>query len=542
MKNESPGRFKAQGLSLRDAVVVLFRHKWLIILTFLTTAAAAFILAYSMSDNYESRMKILVRNMRSDVIVAPDQTDASSNDTEISESQIVSEIELLKSRDLLEQVVKNTNLARFETKGEPTAQDVEKAVYRLEKELQISPVKKANIIEVNYTSKSPEIAATVLKQLAELYLEKHLKLHRPPGTHEFFKDRADEYKSDLRDAENKFSAFQQQMNVVSLDRQKELMLSRLTDTQAKLSDLNGTIKEADKRVAELKRQLGGMETRISTQSRVLPNQDSVERFNTMLVELKNRRTQLLAKFQPEDRLVKEVDEQIRTTTAALAKASQTTYSEQSSDINPLRQSLETELARVKVEQSGRNELRENLKTQVEQYQSLLTKLEKATTPHDNLSRQVKQADENYQLYAKKQEESRIADELDKQKISNVTIAEAPTVPRVPYKSNRLLTALVGLGLGLMLGLGGAVTAEFFRETVHTPRELEGLSGAPVLATFPHKSYFETLAGVEGDFDEDFGRDFENTEFADDEFYELNLNEKDRSEFQPVFTEAFHTKN
>jgi uncharacterized protein involved in exopolysaccharide biosynthesis len=285
-----------------------------------------------------------------------------------------------------------------------------------------------------------------------------------------------------------------------------------------------------------------MDTRISTQSRVLPNQDSVERFNTMLVELKNRRTQLLAKFQPEDRLVKEVDEQIRTTTAALAKASQTTYSEQSSDINPLRQSLETELARVKVEQSGRNELRENLKTQVEQYQSLLTKLEKATTPHDNLSRQVKQADENYQLYAKKQEESRIADELDKQKISNVTIAEAPTVPRVPYKSNRLLTALVGLGLGLMLGLGGAVTAEFFRETVHTPRELEGLSGAPVLATFPHQSFFETLAGVEGDFDEDFGRDLDDVEFAGDEFYELNLNEKDRSEFQPVFTEAFHTKN
>ena len=128
------------------------------------------------------------------------------------------------------------------------------------------------------------------------------------------------------------------MNVVSIDRQKELMLSRLTDTQAKLSDLNGTIKEADKRVAELKRQLGGMETRISTQSRVMPNQESVERFNTMLVELKNRRTQLLAKFQPGDRLVREVDEQIRTTTAALGKASQTTYSEKSSDINPLKQS------------------------------------------------------------------------------------------------------------------------------------------------------------------------------------------------------------
>ena len=182
-----------------------------------------------------------------------------------------------------------------------------------------------------------------------------------------------------------------------------------------------------------------------------------------------------------------------------------------------------------------------MKTQAGEYQSLLTKLEKATTPHDNLSRQVKQADENYRLYAKKQEESRIADELDKQKISNVTIAEAPTVPRVPYKSNRLATALIGLGLGLMLGLGGAVTAEFFRETVHTPRELEVLTGVPVLATFPHQSSFETLSGVEGEFEDAFERG-EDLEFADDEIYQLNMNEENSGKFPPVFTEAFHTKN
>ncbi|MGI9055573.1 MAG: Wzz/FepE/Etk N-terminal domain-containing protein [Pyrinomonadaceae bacterium] len=132
MRKDSSGNFKAQGLSLRDAVVVLFRHRWLIVLTFLTTAAAAFVLAYVMPDQYESRMKILVRNMRSDVVVSPEQTDPSSNDNEISETQIVSEIELLKSRDLLEQVVKNTNLAQLETKNEPTAQNIEKAVYKLQ--------------------------------------------------------------------------------------------------------------------------------------------------------------------------------------------------------------------------------------------------------------------------------------------------------------------------------------------------------------------------------------------------------------------------
>jgi hypothetical protein len=42
-------------------------------------------------------------------------------------------------------------------------------------------------------------------------------------------------------------------------------------------------------------------------------------------------------------------------------------------------------------------------------------------------------------------------------------------------------------IGLMLSLGFAVTAEFFRDTVHTPHELEALTGVHVLATIPLQS-------------------------------------------------------
>ena len=170
------GQVITQSLSLRDIAVGLFRRKWLIILTFLTSLVATGICAWYTADKYESRMKFLIKNMRADAPVTT--TNNQSADTnEISESQITSEMELLKSRDLLKDVVKMTNLARFEAKGrEATDVDVEKAVYRLEKDLVLSPVKKASIIEVSYSSTSPETAALVLNKLSELYLEKHLKL------------------------------------------------------------------------------------------------------------------------------------------------------------------------------------------------------------------------------------------------------------------------------------------------------------------------------------------------------------------------------
>ena len=99
----------------------------------------------------------------------------------------------------------------------------------------------------------------------------------------------------------------------------------------------------------------------------------------------------------------------------------------------------------------------------------------------------KEAEDNYQLYAKKREEARIADELDRQKITNVSIAEAAAVPQLPSSPNRPVNLLLGLFLAAFLSLGTVFTAEMLSDAVHTPRQLEALTGAMVLATVPEKS-------------------------------------------------------
>jgi len=482
-KNQSLA-LRAPNFSIRDLTAIIFRRKWLILLTLLTAVGAATVFAWLTPEMYESEMKILVRNMRADVPLTAG-SEAVSDRQEVSQAQISSEIELLQSYDLLERVVRDLHLAEPEKKGMPvTEADIERAVGKLGKDLNIAVVNKSNIIEISYASKLPERSANVLKLLSELYLDRHLELHRPPGAYEFFKEQADQYEQNLRGSENTLSGFQQRENVVQIGQQKELTLSRLIDTRSKLKDLEGSIRETDKRIASLENQLSGMEKRIKTQNRVLPNQFSAERLNTLLVELRNRRIQLLTKFQPEDRVVKEVDDQIKITTEALDRAVQSTSSEESYDINPLRQTLEGELTKAKVEQSGRVALQKNLKEQVARYEGELAKLERVTPVYDKLSREVRQNEESYQLYAKKQEESRINDALDKQKISNVSIAEAPNVPRVPNKGSKLTAAVMGFGLGLLLCIGSVFTSELMRDTFLSPGELEGFIDYPVLATIP----------------------------------------------------------
>jgi uncharacterized protein involved in exopolysaccharide biosynthesis len=484
-------------LSVRDAASVWFRHKLLIAVTFLTIAVGTGVVTFLLPNEYESRLKILVKNLRTDVPITPERTTGTNGspvDNNVSETQINSEVELLTSKDLLNQVVGECGLdkrgpsllQRLGLKENPgtDAARIEVATERLAKDLNINPVKKANIVEITYSSSSPVVAAAVLRKLQDLYLEKHLKLHRLPGTYEFFKTQADLYEQQLRDAEKQLSTFQQSMNVVSLTQQKDLAVQKMTDGKSKLLETDAFLKEVDERINLLQQQMRTLQPRVVTQSRALPNQYSAERLNTMMVELQNRRTQLLTKFKPGDRLVKELDDQIQTTRNALEKASTETATEQATDLNPLRQTLAAELARAKVDQAGAQARHGSLAGQVRDYESQLSRWEGITAEYQDLSRRVKEAEGNYQLYEKKQEEARIADQLDQNKITNVSVAEAAVPSQLPARPNRALNLLLGIFLGAVVSIASVIAAEFFRENVQTARELELLSGSPVLATIP----------------------------------------------------------
>src|SRR6185295_11433216 len=127
----------------------------------------------------------------------------------------------------------------------------------------------------------------------------------------------------------------------------------------------------------------------------------------------------------------------------------------------------TELSRARLDQSGAMARRGTLAGQLQQYEAALKKLEGDTTKHNDLQRDMKQAEENYQLYAKKREESRIADELDRQKITNVSIAEVPAAAQLPSSPNRLLNLVLGLIFAVFLSLGTVFSAELLTGTVYS---------------------------------------------------------------------------
>jgi len=469
-------------LSFEDMIGIIRRRRWQIMLTFALTMAAVVAVTLLMPKEYESRMKVLVMNKRADMIVSPERADPSSYRTEVNESQINSEIELLTSNSLLRQVVTKCGLERREREQEePVA--IERAVRRLQKgDLKISPVRKADIIQVTYTDPEPQRAVAVLATLAELYLEDHLKVHGAPGTYSFFHDEAERYQSELNEADRGLADFRRSENIVQLDQQKAVMVQKAAESEAALMQAEAAVAEYSQKIAASRREFQAAAPRVVTQTRTSSNQYSVERLSTMLAELQNRRTQLLAKFRSDDRSVQEVDKEIADTGAALEKATKITGLEESTDINAARQALEIDVNREEAELAGLKSRRNTLALESGTYRQQMMKLANATEQLDELVRTQKEAEENYQLYARKAEEARIAESLDREKIANVAIAEAPVEPHLPSKPNLLLNFSLGGLLSVFLSFGLAFTAESLHETIDEPGELEELTGLPVLAT------------------------------------------------------------
>ena len=102
---------------------------------------------------------------------------------------------------------------------------------------------------------------------------------------------------------------------------------------------------------------------------------------------------------------------------------------------------------------------------------------------DELSRQLKAAEDKYLLYASKREEARIGDALDESGIVNVTLAEQPHVPALPV-SSLWLTSCLSLAAACVASTGSVFIADYLDPSVRTPHEATRVLGIPVLASLP----------------------------------------------------------
>lgn len=473
------------GNSLRPIVESAFRYRRLWLMVAMSVALMAVLYVVLIPRQYRSEMDILVQNKRGDYQITPERANNTVTVNEVTEEQINSEIQLLLSRSLANVVVDpqwNSASATSMTPAQLKAHD--KAIEYFKKHLSAEMVRKSNVIHVTYTASDPQTATQTLNRLLTAFLAKQREIAQPPGTSQFFASEAARYKNELDQAQQELAQYQQKQGIVSLPDTEQTVDREINDAQTELRSTDAQISEVSQRLGVQTSQLRSIPTRQTTTERTLPNEYSVERLNTMLVEFQNQRTSLLAKFTPTDRLVQEIDKQIADTRTQLNRAKQMTSQEHSSDVNPVWQEVSGSIIRNEADRQALKARRAALAGQISKLQGDLSDVEGSTVAYTTLRQKVTDLQNNYQLYTQKRDEAQIADAMNESRLLNVAVAQNPTFSITPFRPKPLITLVLGSFTAVFLASFMIFFAETGRRTIAYPRDLDLLSAQPLLATVP----------------------------------------------------------
>lgn len=439
-------------------------------------------------------MKLLIENNRSNSVITPDRS-ATSSLRDITEQQVNSEMEILSSEDVVASVADPSWDVREPGRVQPVdMKRHDQLVSSFRKHLSIEPAKKSDVIVVEFTAHSSGEATSMLNRFANAYLSERRRLSRPSGTSNFFVEEASKYQIAWQNAERELSDFQKQHQVISIEQEEDALKKQLLGYEDDLRTNQASTVETDTRLVASRRATSEVPARQKTQERTVVNEASSEQMRTLLVQLQNRRTELLTRFTPHDRLVQEVERQIAQTQSALADAIAEPARESTTDVNPAWQQLQNSVADQGVEGQALRSREASLSKTIQVLGSRLIELESLDVEFKSIQEQADQARNNFELFSEKREQAQIEDAMDEHELVNVAVAEKPTATFVPVSPRPSLDVALGTITALFLASAAVYFAELGRSTISSARELESLSRFPVLATVPDERELERSHG------------------------------------------------
>jgi uncharacterized protein involved in exopolysaccharide biosynthesis len=489
-----PGR-QAAKFNPRILLAILFRRRRLMLTTFFAVFLPIVAAILLLPGDYVSETKVLVQRLRFDPVIsansATDNSAAQESMGRMQEQDVDSEIDLMQSDDLLRQAAVQGGLwnhlwswrSLLRLPAPSNEQRMAKATQVMRKNLEIEPPNRSNIVTLRYHSSDPQEAARVLRALTALYLERHVQVHRPAGSTEFFNQEVERNRLALQQAEASLNEFTKTQGVVAADVENNTLLQKTAEFDASLQSTKSQIASVQQRIHNLETQLQTASPRITTQ--VKTTTVPADTLKSTLYSLQLKRSELLTKYQPDYRLVQDVDRQIADAKLAIAAAEASPSAERTTDQDPVHTWLTAELAKAQSELAALRAGGAQIGRTVSDYRTRSVRLEELGKQQQDLLRNQKAAEETYLASLRKQADARLSEALDRSRIMNVAIAEAATVPVLPA-TPPLLKLVFGFVLALLVALGTGFIADYWDPSFRTPFEVEEVLGIPVLAAIPRR--------------------------------------------------------
>ncbi|MBP1850664.1 GumC family protein [Rhizobium halophytocola] len=242
-------------IDLAQLFRAVWRRKGRLLAATVFVAGSAFVVASLMAPRYEAETRILIEP-REPNLTSPG-TARSDLQSVLDEQNVVSQVQLLTSTDLLRRVAKNMKLyerSEFdpETNPSPLAdilvslglrnnpleiQPEDRVLKTFLEHLQVYPVEKSRVIGIQFTSKDPQLAAGVPNEIAKVYrsLQSGAKLDNTSEAARWLEPEIANLREKVRAAEKKVADYRASSGLLRTSDTSDITTTQLNDITVELS-------------------------------------------------------------------------------------------------------------------------------------------------------------------------------------------------------------------------------------------------------------------------------------------------------------------
>ncbi|HEX3857594.1 MAG TPA: Wzz/FepE/Etk N-terminal domain-containing protein [Verrucomicrobiae bacterium] len=491
MNNSNRHAESSGTITLGDVYFAIFRHKWKIIFLSLAGIVAALVFYLQHPPLYQSEAELFIRYIIESHPVSAPVDNATMTAPGQSGAAINSEIKILTSFDLAQQVVATIGAEKILAKA-GGGKDPIKAAGMVRGGLIVGVAQNSSVIDIAFQHPDATIVQPVLNELISDYLNKYAEIHLALGTEDdSLTEETTQLRSQIAQTERELMVAKTNVGIISLDDAKRNVSEEISKIQGQLVDVEVELETRQGGLVNTDFLAPGKQTATNTAAMEIPSGqiDEYDRVCMRLDVLQKKSNEFLGQgYTEESVLVKDLSGQI-----VKAKELKKNLEEKYPMLANLGVPSSDSDGQVAASAGGSVTTRE-LKSKLAALNSQMNRLHSEAiivgeAEPKILDLQLKQQiqENNLQYFLKSLDDARINEALGAGKISEIRPIQQPTPPSLA-DSKRLKTAGMILLGGILSGLALAFLIEFYLDrSVKRPTEIETKLRIPLFLSIPDVS-------------------------------------------------------
>ncbi|MCJ7581974.1 MAG: polysaccharide biosynthesis tyrosine autokinase [Candidatus Aminicenantes bacterium] len=481
-------------IDLVDFIQIAQKRKGIIIASVLIILVLGGVYSFTRTPLYRAQTKILLDTPASTNLTIDELFTSSYG----NESYLMTQLKLLKSRTVAERVARKLKLAdRLEVrtlsqKKETLIQTIKDFVLKwviprgkdpvgeikerieedphskyawiVQRGLGIQQEDDTKIVNINFTSSQPELAADIAKTIVQEFIDftVELRYDSTQQASEFLNEQISVLKTELEAKEQELQRYGKDKKILFLSDAEQSVVGMF-------ESLNNAYMNAI--LERIKKEAFYREIRGSDVDSI-----PLSVTNSLLTSLRTEYINLKNAYQTKSKYLKLDHPEMQNLQGSLTT---------------VRDSLATELE--KAQEASFNEYQAALESErdfereLEQQKREVFEMNNNAVYYNSLNAEIQNIRNLLQGLATRQNETLVSARLGGLSTSNIKIIDPALIPSKPFSPNKKRNIIMSLILGLFIGTGLAFFVDYMDNTVKGPEEVEKLVGLPSLGVIPSLS-------------------------------------------------------